>query len=85
MVIFNMDLPPTVVHCDNMAVIAIFRRRSVVGRMRHIRIAISFILDAIDAGQCTIQFIPTKAQKADPLTKAVSPADHAAFATEMSN
>jgi len=83
MVVFNMTLPPTPVFVDNMAVIAIFRRRSVIGRMRHVRIAISFILDAIDSDQIYVQFVPTKAQKADALTKAVSPPQHAAFVSEM--
>ena len=46
----------------------IFKRRSVGGRMRHIRVNISFALDAIDADQMTLEQTPTRDQIANALT-----------------
>ena len=43
--VFRVELPPTRIYEDNAAVTRIFKRRSVGGRMRHIRINISFTLE----------------------------------------
>ena len=66
--VFRVELPPTRVYEDNAAVTRIFKRRSVGGRMRHIRVNISFTLDAIDADQMTLEQTPTRDQIANALT-----------------
>ena len=58
--VFRVELPPTRVYEDNAAVARIFKRRSVGGRMRHIRVNISFTLDAIDADQMTLGGAPSQ-------------------------
>ena len=45
----------------------IFKRRS-VGRMRHIRVNISFTFDAIDTDQMILEQTPTRDQIANALT-----------------
>ena len=78
-VIFNRKLPPTLIHEDNSGVIGIFRRGDVGGRMRHVRTAISFVLDAATAGFCELKLVPSKLQLANTLTQA-EPADRHAWA-----
>ena len=78
-VVFRCDLPATPIYEDNTAVISIFRRGDVGGRMRHTRTAISFALDAIRAAHCYLVYAPSKTQLANTLTQA-EPADRHAWA-----
>ena len=78
-VVFGCDLPATPIYEDNTAVISIFRRGDVGGRMRHTRTAISFALDAIRAAYCYLVYAPSKTQLANTLTQA-EPADRHAWA-----
>ena len=72
MVAFNMTvLQPTSVFEDNMAVILMLRRRVISGSGRHVRVAIGYILDVLDAGHAIVKFVPSKAQLADVLTKSL--------------
>ncbi|KAJ1446253.1 hypothetical protein M885DRAFT_625419 [Pelagophyceae sp. CCMP2097] len=80
---FNkMDLPPTVVHEDNMAVVQMLRKRVISGRARHVRTAIGYVLDVLDAGQVIVSFIGTADQLANGLTKAETNDEHAVFFSE---
>jgi len=78
MMMFNkMDLPPTVVHEDNMAVVQMLRKRVISGRARHVRTAIGYVLDVLDAGHVIVSFIGTADQLANGLTKAETKDEHA--------
>jgi hypothetical protein len=63
--------PPTVVYDDNHAVILTLRRRVVTGRMRHVRVALSFCLHAVETGHIVVRFCPSAEQLADFLTKSL--------------
>jgi hypothetical protein len=76
MVAFNVSsLQPTVVFEDNMAVILMLRRRVISGSGRHVRVAIGYVLDVLDAGHAVVKFVTTKAQLADILTKSLAKDD----------
>ena len=55
----------------------IFKRRLIGGRMRHIRVNISFTLDAIDGGQMVLVQTPTRDQIANALTQSEGKIRHA--------
>jgi hypothetical protein len=75
-VAFNKpSLQPTPVFEDNMAVILMLRRRVISGSGRHVRVAIGYILDVLDAGHAVVKFVPSKAQLADVLTKSLTKDD----------
>ena len=61
---------PTRIMCDNAAAIAVIRRRRVAGRMRHVRVNISFTIKAIANRVISVHFCKTNLQFADYLTKA---------------
>jgi hypothetical protein len=65
----NGTMAPIRSHCDNKAVIATIRRGYISGRMRHVRINISFVFDAVGHRTISIIFCPTKQMRANFLTK----------------
>jgi hypothetical protein len=78
MMMFNkMDLPPTIVHEDNMAVVDMLRKRVISGRARHVRTAIGYVLDVLDAEHVIVSFIGTADQLANGLTKSETKDEHA--------
>mmetsp|Transcript_21934 Transcript_21934/g.75383 ORF Transcript_21934/g.75383 Transcript_21934/m.75383 type:complete len:620 (+) Transcript_21934:62-1921(+) len=78
MMLFGIkDLPPTYVYEDNMAVVQMLRKRVISGRSRHVRVAIGYVLDVLDAGHAIVSFVGTKDQLANGLTKAETKDEHA--------
>jgi hypothetical protein len=51
-------------------VIAMLQRRDLSSRSRHLRVNIGFIIDAEEAGEIHVRYIPTAGQVADFLTTA---------------
>ncbi|MEM6785845.1 MAG: reverse transcriptase domain-containing protein, partial [Bacteroidota bacterium] len=68
----GIPTPPTVTWEDNLAAVAALRRRVVAGRPRHVRVAVSFIIPAVDAKQLTVREVRTHDQLADFLTRSLS-------------
>ena len=52
-------------------VILALRRRVVTGRMRHVRVALSFCLHAVETGHIVVRFCPSAEQLADFLTNSL--------------
>ena len=67
--VFGIKLPETHVHEDNESTISIFAKRVVAGRMRHIRVNIGFVLDAIDRVELYLEPTRTRDQLANALTQ----------------
>ncbi len=77
LMVFNLKtLPPTVVYEDNMAVIQMLRKRTISGRARHVRVAIGYVINVLDAGHAIVSFVSTKGQLANGLTKAETKDEH---------
>mmetsp|Transcript_4904 Transcript_4904/g.18134 ORF Transcript_4904/g.18134 Transcript_4904/m.18134 type:complete len:766 (-) Transcript_4904:1592-3889(-) len=77
MELFALDyLEPTVVMEDNQAVVQTLRKRVITGKARHVRLAIAYILDVMDAGHAIVCSVTTKEQLANMLTKAEPKEDH---------
>ena len=66
---------PTRILCDNTAVLALVRRRFVNSRLRHYRVNLAFVFDAVERGLTSIVFCRTHLMRANFLTKAESPAE----------
>ena len=58
------------VYEDNQAVLAQLNRRDLTARARHIRIAIAFVLDAVDAREIIVEYVSSQDQVADVLVAA---------------
>ena len=63
-------LPATSIREDNKAVVAMLKRRDLSWRSRHMRINIGFIIDAMDADEITVDWVPSQDQIANTLTAA---------------
>mmetsp|Transcript_25206 Transcript_25206/g.81512 ORF Transcript_25206/g.81512 Transcript_25206/m.81512 type:complete len:83 (+) Transcript_25206:1502-1750(+) len=68
-------MPPTYVKSDSESALRILSRRLVDGRMRHVRLNISFTISAIEAQEIIARFVRTDKQWADYLTKSLSRAE----------
>ena len=68
---------PTPLWCDNQGAIAVTRNPESHHRTKHIRLKYHFIKDCERLGDVKVQFVGTKEQIADSLTKALDAASHA--------
>ena len=76
-------LPPTLLHEDNASALSIFRKRVIAGRMRHVRVNISFVLDALDYGKIHLVYTKTVNQLANALTQSEVSKRHADSARRL--
>ena len=65
----HTDVPPVLVQCDNQAVISTVRRGHLAGRMRHCRIELSFLFDALMSRDICLAYCPSPDMRANFLTK----------------
>ena len=63
--------PPVAIYENNRAVLDTLRRRLVNGRLRHVRVALSFVIQAIADNVLTVEWIETSQQLADFFTKSL--------------
>ncbi|KAF7130877.1 hypothetical protein RHSIM_Rhsim10G0166500 [Rhododendron simsii] len=63
---------PTVIYCDNMSAIAMSKNSVFHGRTKHIELRHHFIRDLVQNGEIQLEFVNTKEQLADIITKAVA-------------
>ena len=68
--IVGYSLPPTRIAEDNQAVVKQIQRRDLTSQSRHVRVNIGFIIDAIEAAEVYIEWVPSQDQIADALTAA---------------
>ena len=70
--IFDSELEPTVIHCDNQSCIKLTENPVFHDRSKHIEIKYHFIRDVVQRGAVKLQYIRTDEQVADILTKPLS-------------
>ena len=63
---------PTIIYCDNMSAIAMSKNPVFHGRTKHIELRHHFIRDLVQNGEIQLEFVNTKEQLADIMTKAVA-------------
>ena len=67
----HLPVELAVLHCDNQAAIAISKNDVHHDRTKHINIRYHFIRETIVSKEIEVQWVPTKDQLADALTKPV--------------
>lgn len=70
------NLPPALLHCDNLAAIALAANPVLHERTKHVEVDYHFIRDKINSGVIVTKHIPTHSQVADVFTKALSAKQH---------
>ena len=68
----HIEEGPTVIYCDNMSAIAMSKNPVFHGRTKHIELRHHFIRDMVQNGEIQLEFVNTKEQLADIMTKAVA-------------
>jgi hypothetical protein len=70
--LFNAELEPTVIHCDNQSGIKLSENLVFHDRSKHIEMRYHYVRDMVQNNIPNIQYVPTTEQTADILTKPLS-------------
>jgi hypothetical protein len=70
--IFDLELEPTLIHCDNQICMKLIENLVFHDRSKHIEINYHYIWDMVQRGVVELQYISTDEQIADILTKPLS-------------
>jgi hypothetical protein len=81
--LFGQEFPLTVIHCDNESCIKLSENPVFHDRSTHIEIIFQIIRDWVQRGAVQLQYISTKEQIADILTKALPRGKHVYFRDKM--
>ena len=74
---------PTALHIDNQSAIAIARNPEFHDRTKHIDVCYHFLRQVVEDKSIELEYIPTRDQVADTLTKGLPPASYSKFREEM--
>ena len=70
--LFNVELEPTVIHCDNQSCIKLSEILVFHDRSKHIAMRYHYVRDLVQKNILSIQYVPTAEQTVDILTKPLS-------------
>jgi hypothetical protein len=70
--IFDLELEPTLIHCDNQSCVKLTENPVFHDRSKHIEIKYHYIRDMVQRGVVELQYISTDKQIVDILTKPLS-------------
>ena len=81
--LFDMELSPTVIQCDNQSCIKLSENSIFHDRSKHIEIRYHFIRDYVQRGVVRLQYVPTNEHVADILPKALGRGKHVYFRDKL--
>ena len=81
--LFDMELSPTVIQCDNQSCIKLSENRVSHDRLKHIEIRYHFIRDYVQRGVVHLQYVPIDEQVVDILTKDLGRGNHVYFRDKL--
>ena len=81
--LFDLELRPTVIHCDNQNCIKLTENPVFHDRSKHIEIRYHFIRDWVQRGAVKLEYVSTDEQVADILTKSLPRGKHIYFRDKM--
>jgi hypothetical protein len=70
--LFNAELEPTVIQCDNQSYIKLFENPMFHDKSKHIEMRYHCVRDMVQKNILSIQYVPMAEQTADILTKPLS-------------
>ena len=81
--LFDQELRPTVIYCDNRSCIRLFENLVLHDRPEHIEIRYHFIRDYVQRGVVELQYIFTEEKVADIITKSLGRGKHIHFRDKL--
>ena len=81
--LFDEELSPTVIYCDNQSCIKLTENPVFYDRTKHIEIKYHFIRDWVQKGAVKLEYVSTDEQVADILTKSLPWGKHVYFRDKM--
>jgi hypothetical protein len=81
--IFDLELEPTLIHCDNQSCVKLTENPIFHDRSKHIEIKYHYIRDMVQRGAVELQYISTDEQIADILTKPLSSVKYEYFRDKL--
>ena len=70
--IFDLELEPTLIHCDNQSCVRLSKNLVFHGKSKHLEIKYHYIRDMVQRGVVELRYISTDEQIVDIVTKPLS-------------